>query len=45
LPDALVLGPGLETLRVKGILSLNNQPEMAAQARVLGTSGDSEQLR
>lgn len=29
-PDAVVLGPGLEEVRVKGILSLNNPPERAA---------------
>jgi predicted ATP-grasp superfamily ATP-dependent carboligase len=29
-PDAIVLGPGLETLRVRGVLSLNNQPGKAA---------------
>jgi predicted ATP-grasp superfamily ATP-dependent carboligase len=28
--DAIVLGPGLEEVRVKGILSLNNPPEKAA---------------
>jgi predicted ATP-grasp superfamily ATP-dependent carboligase len=29
-PDAIVLGPGLEEVRVRGILSLNNPPEKAA---------------